>query len=147
MPGPIKSNDRALDVRQEWLDKLSPEEAEVMRQTLRANSGKNFVQRITNASDWPTVANPDGSYSSHRMASAEGGGQGYAFPTLFYDKGPNALDQPQDPMSEARKTGEFIEFPDPAAAERFAEGGYKVGMDTGLMQKMLRPEVVNKMWR
>jgi hypothetical protein len=45
------------------------------------------------------------------------------------------------------KTGEYIEFPDPAAAERFANNGYKVGMDTGLMQQMLRPEVVNKMWR
>jgi hypothetical protein len=81
------------------------------------------------------------------MSSAESGGRGYAFPTLFYDKNTNALYEPQDPYREARKTGEFIEFPDPAAAERFAANRYKVGMDTGLMQQMLRPEIVNKMWR
>lgn len=144
---PLRDTTQARQVRQNELAKLSPADAEEMRNVLRANSGKNFVQRITNASDWPVMQNPGGSYSSHRMASAESDGRGYAFPTLFYDKGTNALYQPQDPMAEARRTREFIEFPDPAAAERFAANGYKVGMDTGLMQQMLRPEVVNKMWR
>jgi hypothetical protein len=92
------------------------------------------------------------------MASAESDGRGYAFPTLFYSKDTNALYKPQDPMAEAKKTGDFIEFPDPAAAERFANNEYKVGMDTGLMQqmvnpdpgvaqKMLNPDVLGRMWR
>jgi hypothetical protein len=57
------------------------------------------------------------------------------------------LYEPKDPVAEAKRTGDFIEFPNPEAAARFAENGYKVGMDTGLMQQMLRPEVVNRMWR
>lgn len=147
MPGPLKSNERALQTRQEWVDKLPAGDAEAARQVLEANKGKNFVQRILNASDWPTVENPGGGYSSHRMASGESDGRGVAFPTLFYDKNTNALYEPQDPVSEARKTGEYIEFGSPEEAEKFASGAYKVGLDTGLMQKMLRPEIVNKMWR
>jgi hypothetical protein len=102
-----------------------------MLDVLRANRGKNFVARITNPGDWPVVQNPDGSYSSHRMSSAEGDGRGYAFPTLFYNKETNSLYKPENPMAEARKTGEFIEFPNPQAAERFAEGTRQKG--TGLL--------------
>ncbi|SRR5580765_4981730 len=144
---PLRDTSQARQVREGELAKLSPGEAEAMRQTLRANSGKNFVQRVLNASDWPVVQNPGGGYSSHRMGSAEVEGKNIAFPTLVYDQSTNALTAPADPVREAMKTGEYIEFPDPAAAERFANNGYKVGMDTGLMQQMLRPEVVNKMWR
>jgi hypothetical protein len=147
MAGPLKSNEQALQVRREALEKLSPSDAEAMRQVLQANKGKNFVQRITNASDWPVVQNPDGGYSSHRMGSAEVGGRNIAFPTLTYDKGANALRAPADPVREAMQTGEYIEFPSPEEAEKFAAGGYKAGMDTGLMQQMLRPEIVNRMWR
>lgn len=151
---PLRNTDRAWDVRHDELAKLSPAEAETMRQTLKANAGKNFVQRITNASDWPVMENPGGGYSSHRMANAGN----YAYPTLFYSKDTNALYAPEDPGAEARKTGEFIEFPDPEAAAKFAENQYKVGMDTGLMQQMVRPEpgvaqkilnpdVLGRMWK
>lgn len=122
--------------RGEAEEKLSPQERAGMLDVLRANREKNFVARVTNPGDWPVVQNPDGSYSSHRMSSAEGDGRGYAFPTLFYDKGTNALYQPENPMAEARRTGEFIEFPNPQAAERFAEGGYKAGMGTGLLPQI-----------
>jgi hypothetical protein len=155
---PLRNTDRAWDVRHDELAKLSPAETEEMRRVLAANRDKNFVQRITNASDWPVTENPGGGYSSHRMANTEAGGKGYAYPTLFYNKDTNALYEPQDPMAEAKKTGDFIEFPDPAAAERFASNEYKVGMDTGLMQQMVRPEpsvaqkilnpdVIGRMWR
>lgn len=126
----------ASATRQEWLERLSPQERAGMLATLQANREKNFVQRVTNPGDWPIVQNPDGSYSSHRMSSAEGDGRGYAFPTLFYDKATNALYQPPNPMAEAKRTGEFIEFPNPEAAERFAEGGYKAGLGTGLLPQI-----------
>jgi hypothetical protein len=135
-------------VREAELAKVSPEEAETMRQTLKANADKNFVQRITNASDWPVMENPGGGYSSHRMANSDN----YAYPTLFYSKDTNALYKPQDPIAEAKKTGDFIEFPNPEAAAKFAENEYKVGMDTGLMQQMVQPkdpitEKLMRMWR
>lgn len=131
----------------------SPGDVENIMGVLRGNSQKNFVQRVTNAGDWPVMKNPDGSYSSHRMSSAEVDGRNIAFPTLFYDKGSNALYGPSDPVAEAMKTGEYIDFPDPAAAERFAANGYKVGMNTGLMQQMreqpptITDKVLGMMWR
>lgn len=122
--------------RQEWLNRLPPQERASMLATLQANREKNFVQRVTNPGDWPVVQNPDGSYSSHRMSSAEADGKGYAFPTLFYDKNTNSLYKPENPVAEAKKTGEFIEFPNPETAEKFAEGGYKAGMGTGLLPQI-----------
>ena len=143
MAGPLKDTSQTRQVRWEAISKSSPSEVEATRKVLQANKGKNFVQRILNASDWPSMQNPGGSSSTHRMANADN----YAFPTLFYAKGTNALVAPENPMQEAKNRGEFIEFPSPEEAERFAKGGYKVGMDTGLMQQMLRPEIVSRMWR
>jgi hypothetical protein len=76
---PLRDTSQARDVREEALAKLSPVDTESIRETLRANRGKNFVQRITNVSDWPVMKNPDGSYSTHRMANSDN----YAYPTLF----------------------------------------------------------------
>lgn len=112
-----------------------------MQAVLQANREKNFVQRITNASDWPVVQNPGGSYSSHRMGSAEVNGRNIAFPTLVYDPATNALRAPADPVAEAIRTREYIEFPTPVAAERFASGGYKAGLNTGLMPQMRAAQV------
>ena len=126
----------AAATQREAAESLSPQEVAQMMAVLQANKDKNFVQRITNAADWPVMQNPDGSYSSHRMGSAEADGKGYAFPTLFYDKATNALYQPPNPVAEAKRTGEFIEFPDSAAAEKFANNSYKVGLNTGLMPQM-----------
>ena len=126
----------AAATKQEWLDRLSPQERAGMLATLQANKEKNFVQRITNPGDWPVVQNPDGSYSSHRMGSAEVNGRNIAFPTLTYNPQTNALMAPQNPVREAMRTGEYIEFPNPEAAERFAEGGYKTGLGTGLLPQI-----------
>ena len=98
MAGPLKSNEKALQVRREALGKSSPGEAEATRKVLQANKGKNFVQRILNASDWPTVANPGGSSSTHRMMNADN----YAYPSLFYNKDTNALYAPENPIQEAK---------------------------------------------
>jgi hypothetical protein len=126
----------AASTRREAVGSLSPKELAAIQAVLQANREKNFVQRITNASDWPVIQNPDGSYSSHRMGSAEVGGRNIAFPTLVYDPSTNALRAPADPVAEAIRSREYIEFPTPAAAERFASGGYKAGLNTGLMPQM-----------
>ena len=112
-----------------------------MQAVLQANREKNFVQRITNPGDWPVVQNPEGGYSSHRMGSAEVGGRNIVFPTLVYDPSTNALRAPADPVAEAIRSREYIEFPTPAAAGRFASGGYKAGLNTGLMPQMRATQV------
>jgi hypothetical protein len=78
------------------------------------------------------------------MGSAEVDGRNIAFPTLVYDPSVNALRAPADPVAEAVRSREYIEFADPAAAERFAGGGYKAGLNTGLMPQ-IRAAQVNPM--
>lgn len=126
--------------RSHALEIQSPQEAAAAQQILEANRNKNFVQRILNAGDWPVMQNPDGGYSSHRMGSAEVDGKSIVFPTLVYDPSTNALRQPADPVAEAIKTGEYIEFQNPITADRFASDRYKVGLNTGLMQQMRQPQ-------
>ena len=85
MPDPLKILIGRRGAR-EAEHKLSPEDAEAAKAVLKANAGEDFVQRVMNASDWPVMQNPDGSYSSHRMANAQVKGKNIAFPTLIYDK-------------------------------------------------------------
>lgn len=105
---------------------------------LKANQGKDFVQRVTDPTNYPVVANPEGGYSSHRMASGElPDGTPIAFPTLFHDKVKGELYSSQNPMREAYKRNDYIKFDTPEAAEAFADNGYKVGMNIN------RPKIPN----
>jgi hypothetical protein len=134
----LKDPRGVVSTRNEASKGLSAESIALMKAILAANKEKNFVQRITNAGDWPVQRNPDGSYSSHRMGSSEVDGRNIVYPTLVYDPSTNSLKQPSDPVRQAISTGEYIEFPNSTAAEAFAGGGYKVGLNTGLLQQMRR---------
>lgn len=111
--------------------------------TLRANEGKEFVRRVLDPALYPRRQNPDGSYSTHLMGSAEVNGKGIAFPTLVHDPQASSLRSPENPVKEAMNRGEYIEFRSPEQAEEFATH-YKAGLGAG---KSLMGDILNKMWR
>ncbi|MHC4885201.1 MAG: hypothetical protein ACYTGH_08975, partial [Planctomycetota bacterium] len=101
-----------------------------VRNTLAANSTVPFAKRFLEPENYPSVDNRDGSTSSHLMSDGsftdpETGQERYiAFPTLVLGPGGQQLVAPADqglnPMREAVRTGNFIEFEDAADANRFA---------------------------
>ncbi len=87
---------------------------------------KNFVQRYLTPSRFPSIQNTDGSYSTHRMASAETDGKFIVYPTIVQLPDGNLRELGDDEAYYyALKTGEFMEFPSDKEARAFAEGGYK----------------------
>ena len=53
---------------------------------LKQNENKSFVQRILNREKYPVLQNPDGSESTHSMASGESDGRFFAYPTVLMTK-------------------------------------------------------------
>lgn len=106
---------------------------EQMRNILEHNKHLDFVRRLMNPRMYPAIDNPDGSYSSHLMSSAEVDGNNIAYPMIVYDRRANKLNKltPKDAFSYALKTGEYISFPTPEAAEQFATK-YKRGGVTNM---------------
>jgi hypothetical protein len=98
-------------------------------QILSENSDKNFVQRILNPQEYPDIPDPDGGdgRSTHKMAYGEVDGKVIAFPTIFYDEKKESLYVPKDPVAEALKTKNYIEFKTPQEADWFTQN-YKLGM-------------------
>ena len=76
-------------------------------------------------------ANPDGSESSHKLATFEADGKYYVAPTLFpknpnfYTSRPSDWIEPSDPLSMAFERGEVIEFDNPEDAASVAAGAWK----------------------
>ena len=64
--------------------------------------------------------NPDGSVSTHLMASYDN----VVVPTLFQDKNGKWI-EPSDPFTEAVKRNEFFSFKTPQEANAFAKGSWK----------------------
>ncbi len=102
-------------------------------QILEANSDKNFVRRILEPDFFPVIENPDGSRSTHRMASNGVILPGDDKPTeIVYPTIVQIDDQLQqlnddEALQHALSTGEFIPFDDPQVARDFAEDGFKQG--------------------
>ena len=90
--------------------------------TVDSNKDVPFVRRILNPAQYPSVQNPDGTVSSHRLATAEIDGKTIVYPTLRYTE--DKLIEDHDPGT-ALTSGNYIAFEDPAAAQRFAEGSWK----------------------
>lgn len=106
------------------------------RGILQANRNLNFVQRALNPSGWPQLANPDGSYSTHRMAWGTDDHGPVVFPTIVFDPQTNALKQLPDDEAwrHAMRSNEFIRMPNGADADWFSNNGYKLG--AGILQQM-----------
>lgn len=88
-------------------------------------SKKNFVQRINNPTKF--IQNPDGSKSTHKMASAEVDGKHIAFPTIV-EKNGKLVELPiNDAIDYALRNNEYAEFAKAEHAQWYADGGYKKG--------------------
>lgn len=99
----------------------------------------NFVDRILNKDNYPTLDLGDGNYASHKMSYAEFDGKAYVYPNVIYDKKSNKLIElePSQAIEYALQSGEFIPFDDPKQAEWFSKN-YKSVWDkpkskTGMM--------------
>lgn len=95
-----------------------------VQRVLRANMDKDFVQRISDNKTAPAIINPDGSESTHEMATAEAEGMHYVYPTIMRDER-GILKRYHDPADkfaafrEATKRGEAIGFKTQKEAEWF----------------------------
>lgn len=89
---------------------------------LDANKDKNFVDRIVNKDNYPTLDLGDGNYATHQMAWGESDGKYLVFPTVVYDKNTNTLKKLQDKeaFDYAVKNNEFIEFDNQEDADQFS---------------------------
>jgi hypothetical protein len=98
---------------------------------LQDNRHLDFVDRVLRPEKYPVINNPDGSYSSHLMSSAEVGGKNIAYPTIVRKPGQDALTKlsPDEAVKYAMKTGEHIAFPTAQEADQFASGGYKTAAE------------------
>jgi len=87
--------------------------------------GKNFVQRMYNPEK--SIANPDGSFSTHKMASAEVDGKYIAFPTIVEKDGKLVELPVNEAIDYALANNEYAQFGAAKDAEWWASGGYKKG--------------------
>ena len=117
-----------------------PKDKPDYKETLESNKNLQFVKRLLNPYNYPVIANADGSYSSHKMASAEVGGKNIAFPTIVYNPETEALMElkPSEAIKYAIKNKEYIQFETPEEANDFANNGYKRSLGwTG------EPQIIN----
>ena len=77
---------------------------------LEQNKDKEFVQRIMNAADYPTLPNRDGSESTHSMAWGEFEGKFYVYPSVVIEEGEIQRLGPDTAWGRALRTGDYIEF-------------------------------------
>ncbi len=93
---------------------------------LTNNQHLNFVQRVLEPEKFPRIDNPDGSYSTHLMASAGVAGKEIAFPTIIQGKEGKLQKLSMDEaVKYALANKEYIEFPTHKEADAFASGEYK----------------------
>jgi hypothetical protein len=87
---------------------------------LEKNKHLNFVQRILEPEKYPRMDFGDGNWGTHRMSWA-GGKPNMVYPNIVQPaaNAPLQLLEPQDAMTHAQKTGEFIPFDSPAEADWF----------------------------
>lgn len=115
-----------------------PHSADFAAKVLKANKGKNFVDRLFDPKA-PKIQNEDGSFSTHLMASSEEDGAGVVYPTIIQDPKTKKLQKlsPEEALRYAHKTGEFIGFGNPKDADWFAANGYKLGVPGAVRDKSL----------
>ena len=83
----------------------------------------NFVQRMNDPSKF--IQNPDGTRSTHKMASANVDNKNIAFPTIVEKDGKLVELSIDDAIDHAMRTGEYAEFATEKDAQQWAELGLK----------------------
>jgi hypothetical protein len=88
---------------------------------LEANKDKDFVNRIMNAKDFPSLPNRDGSTSTIDMMFSQLNGKFYVYPSVVYDEGEMARLGPDTAFGRAMRMGDYIEFPTLQEAYEFTK--------------------------
>lgn len=110
---------------------------------LEANKDKDFVNRILNAPDFPTLPNRDGSESTHSMAWGEADGRFFVYPTVIYEEDQMMRLGPDTAWGRAMRMGDYIEFETMAEADEFSREYKKVGpFFEAKKEEGIRPDVV-----
>jgi len=103
------------------------EETDNIRKILEANKSKDFVQRILDPDNSPTIDMGKGMKGSHMMATAESDGVHYAYATIQRDENGNLVRlDPNVAFQKAMAQGEVIGFKTAAEADDFARNYKKV---------------------
>jgi len=93
---------------------------------LQANQHRDFVRRILEPEKSDALVNSDGSYSTHRMATAEADGVHYVYPTIIRDEfGTLRQLEGSEAFRTALKLGDAIGFKTAKEADWF-ERNWKV---------------------
>jgi hypothetical protein len=87
---------------------------------LEKNKELEFVQRILNADDYPSLPNRDGSESTHSMAWGELDGRFLVYPTVIYQEDELMRLGPDTALGHAMRSGDFIEFESETEAQEFS---------------------------
>lgn len=90
-------------------------------ETLLFYKGKDFINRIINAGDFPFLENRDGTKSTHGMAVSEKDGKFYVYPTVVYEGGIMQRLGPDTAWNRAITSGDFIEFETEEDARDFSK--------------------------
>lgn len=108
---------------------------EWLRKKLDEGAKLNFVARLQDPMSWPQVDNKDGTYSTHKMASASVDGKHIAYPTIVWDAASQKLQElpAADAVTHALNSGEYLSFPDSASADYWA-ANYKRAFPQGHFQ-------------
>lgn len=95
------------------------------RQWVEDGSQLNFEKRILSPSQYPSLQNEDGSYSTHEMAWGDSDGKFFAYPTIV-QQGKELVRLPDAvAFQHAMESGEYRVFSTPEDADAYASGGYK----------------------
>jgi hypothetical protein len=107
-------------------------ELEQIQNILKAHKNLNFVDRILNPQDYPSLERPDlgpGAYSTHLMSYDWHPNGGFmVYPEVVFDQRSGKLKRfsRASAKSHALATGDFIPFTDEAEASWFSEAYKKV---------------------
>lgn len=108
-----------------------PDQVAWIRELLRKNAEKNFVQRILEPEKYPILPlSGTGSYATHKMAVEvdDKTGRWIAFPTIMQD-GDQLIDYgvngPREAMKEAMRRNEYIDFGDDRDTALWFSENYK----------------------
>jgi len=119
-------------------------DTEALTQILESNKDKNFVDRILNKENYPSMPRPDlgkGIISTHLMSWAEDGLGAFVYPEIVFDSNTKKLKRlgQKEAIDYAIKTDELIRFDNPEDADWFSKN-YKQYWDIKSMQ-----DQINKM--
>lgn len=80
-----------------------------------------FVDRIVNKNNYPTLDLGNGQYATHKMSFVKAGDKYHVFPTVLYEN--NELKQypPMDAYMKSRKNKEYIELDNEYDALEFSQ--------------------------